>query len=320
MDALARRPIRADRAARTGTLLASVVLLLLPPASSAAAQAAHESRVGLRWIAPPECPDAPTVRAQVAELAPERRLTYAVLGHVEVTAGGEYRLSLRAEGAPGLDRTFVSRDCATLASTAALVLATIAAPDAPSVERVDTRDEAQLPSSPSARSPLRTIVGLTVGAGAGYLPRVSPAMTLSIGMGIEGLELELFSRASTSTSDPSRPQLWFVVAGVRVGWAFAIDWFEIRPYVSGDGGFFSVAPELRADPDREVAAPVGIASVGLGTELRAWAVRELAFVLVVDGSVPLVRRTLALPEHDVEHAVAEWGTYFAALGVALRIP
>jgi hypothetical protein len=122
---------------------------------------AQSPRVTLAWTAPPECPRSGDVVSGVDALlrnAPPVTPSTGPLnasGTVTQSPDGEYRLSLRLEGEASTDhRSFVNRECTTLADAAALVLALAIDPE--SVARA-IPESTELPESTEAPEPTESV-------------------------------------------------------------------------------------------------------------------------------------------------------------------
>lgn len=123
-----------DRVVRSIALAAaSIAASTAWPASSAATDESDVGPVVLEWRAPQECPDGPSVQAEVKKLlggafAPSDRTVHAVAEVVRTADGFHVDLKTELQGIPGR-RSFDHDTCASLASAVALVVALAVNPE-----------------------------------------------------------------------------------------------------------------------------------------------------------------------------------------------
>jgi hypothetical protein len=173
-------------AKRTGFLQAIVAGLWLLATGTVAAQTAGTSAgrgtVDFTWEAPPECPSAAALQAEVARLSATTPSGQRWQARAIVTRSADdvwtLRLATEVDGRKD-ERDFVAASCAELAATAAVVLA-IAVDPSPRQPASVPQATATAPST--SRAPRFPSLAITAGVSATAGALASPALGAELGV------------------------------------------------------------------------------------------------------------------------------------------
>ena len=304
--------------------VALVALVVLGPSTRACSQDATSF---IAWRAPSACPDQRELDARIARLAPERASATQVLAEVSEIESG-FVLELRdADGL--LLREARSSSCDTLASAAALIVATTLAATAEAAPAAEPEPvvagappaarDAAAPAQEGAldetrewrgRDTLRGLVSVAVGASYAPLPLTEIVVVPSVGIGVDALELSLgFFGAGLSSIEERPGGAWMLAARLALGFSIEVRQFELCARLVSELGEYRLEAQMRSGGNL-------YASFGFGLEARFFFDRTHGLALWLD-MVPAVWRP-SIVLSDVR-AQPDWATVITALAWVARI-
>jgi len=247
------------------------------------AQVAMADQPGLAWHAPPDCPDAASLRARV-EKRLERSLDDVVLGiEVDVAqTGSRYvaRIDLRAMTVANDVRTLTSTHCSELADAVAVIVTRVAS-EAIARKRTAAREDLQKqfivePPPPAATRRLWAVGGrFSAVSGIGVIPKVGLAAELAITVRRDNLVAEIAgtrwmdSFAQLHDGAPAVVDVMLDTAAGRFGWRPSH--LPLRAWTTVELGMMDGSstklPGEQFDSGRWIAAGAGF---GVAWQMTKW--------------------------------------------------